>query len=83
MRDEIPPVTPDLLLRAYVSGVFPMAESAGAKGVFWLDPDLRGVLPLDGLRVSRRLARAFRAGAFEIRTDTAFADDGVTCLANA
>lgn len=74
MRDEIPPVTTDLLLRAYASGVFPMAESADAPGVFWLDPDLRGILPLDGLRVSRRLARAFRGGAFEIRTDTAFAE---------
>ena len=74
MRDESPRVTPDLLLRAYASGVFPMAESAEALGMFWLDPDRRGVLPLDGLRVSRRLARAFRQGAFDIRVDSAFAD---------
>lgn len=72
MRDESPPVTPDLLLRAYASGVFPMAESADAPDIFWIDPDRRGILPLDGLRVPRRLARAFRTGAFEIRTDTAF-----------
>jgi len=72
MRDESPPVTPDLLLRAYASGVFPMAESADAPDIFWIDPDRRGILPLDGLRVPRRLARGFRTGAFEIRTDTAF-----------
>ena len=72
MRDESPPVTPDLLLRAYASGVFPMAESADAPDIFWIDPDRRGILPLDGLRVPRRLARAFRTGAFEIRADTAF-----------
>jgi leucyl/phenylalanyl-tRNA--protein transferase len=72
MRDESPPVTSDLLLRAYASGVFPMAESADAPGIFWLDPDRRGILPLDGLRVPRRLARAFRTGPFEIRIDTAF-----------
>jgi leucyl/phenylalanyl-tRNA--protein transferase len=74
MRDEIPRVTPDLLLRAYASGVFPMADSADAPDIFWIDPDRRGILPLDGLRVPRRLARAFRSGAIEIRTDTAFAE---------
>jgi leucyl/phenylalanyl-tRNA--protein transferase len=74
MRDEIPRVTADLLLRAYASGVFPMADSADADDIFWLDPDRRGILPLDNLRISRRLARAFRVGLFEIRTDTAFAE---------
>ena len=51
-----------LLLRAYASGVFPMAESAESEALFWVDPERRGILPLDGLRVSRRLARSFRAG---------------------
>jgi leucyl/phenylalanyl-tRNA--protein transferase len=73
MRDEIEPeITPALLLQAYASGVFPMAESADAAELFWVDPQRRGVLPLDGLHVPRRLARSFRAGRFEIRVDTAF-----------
>jgi leucyl/phenylalanyl-tRNA--protein transferase len=74
MRDDVEPeITPMLLLRAYASGVFPMAESAEAEEIFWVDPPRRGILPLDGLHVSRRLARSFVAGGFEIRTDTDFA----------
>lgn len=73
MRDEAGGIlTADLLLRAYASGVFPMAEDAGSDEVFWVDPRQRGILPLDGLQVSRRLARSFRGGAFEIRIDHAF-----------
>jgi leucyl/phenylalanyl-tRNA--protein transferase len=66
-------ITPELLLRAYASGVFPMAESANAEALFWVDPERRGILPLDGLRVSRRLARSFRGGDFAIRADADFA----------
>ena len=66
-------ITPELLLRAYASGVFPMAESADAEALFWVDPERRGILPLDGLRVSRRLARNFRGGDFAIRVDADFA----------
>jgi leucyl/phenylalanyl-tRNA---protein transferase len=66
-------ITPSLLLSAYASGVFPMAESAGDDTLFWVDPERRGILPLDGLRIARRLARSFRAGDFDIRADTAFA----------
>ena len=66
-------ITPELLLRAYASGVFPMAESADAEALFWVDPERRGILPLDGLRVSRRLARSFRGGDFAIRVDADFA----------
>lgn len=73
MRDEAGGgITADLLLRAYASGVFPMAEDADSPEIFWVDPRLRGVLPLDGLRVSRRLARSFRAADVEIRTNHAF-----------
>ena len=65
-------LTPDVLLRAYASGLFPMAERRDDPRIYWVDPDTRGVIPLDGLHVSRRLARRLRQGAFDIRTDTAF-----------
>jgi leucyl/phenylalanyl-tRNA--protein transferase len=72
MKDDAGGITPELLLRAYASGVFPMAESADAEALFWVDPERRGILPLDGLKVSRRLARSFRGGDFAIRVDTDF-----------
>ena len=72
MKDEAPEITPVLLLHAYASGVFPMAESRDAEETFWVDPRRRGVLPLDGLHVSRSLRRSFLRGNFEIRVDTAF-----------
>lgn len=73
MRDDAPEITPTLLLQAYASGVFPMADAADADELYWVDPQRRGVLPLDGLRVPRRLARAFLNGAFEIGIDRDFA----------
>jgi leucyl/phenylalanyl-tRNA--protein transferase len=80
MRDEsLPEVTPSLLLQAYASGVFPMAEAADADEIFWVDPQRRGILPLDGLHVSRRLARSFRSGDFEIRVDHDFARVIASC----
>lgn len=72
MKDELPEITPTLLLQAYASGVFPMAETAGNDELFWVDPQRRGVIPLDGLHVSRRLARSFLRQAFEIRVDHDF-----------
>jgi leucyl/phenylalanyl-tRNA--protein transferase len=66
-------LTPKILLEAYASGVFPMADSADDPELFWVDPSWRGVLPLDGLRVSRRLARSFLAADFEITIDRDFA----------
>lgn len=72
MKDEVPEITPTLLLQAYASGVFPMAETAGSAELFWVDPQRRGILPLDGLHVSRRLARSFLRDPFEIRVDHDF-----------
>jgi leucyl/phenylalanyl-tRNA--protein transferase len=73
MRDDAPPeITPALLLQAYASGVFPMAESAASRDVFWVDPRVRGILPIGAMHVPRRLARSFLAGAFEIRVDGDF-----------
>ena len=70
--DLLMEVTPDLLLRAYGCGIFPMAESADDPGIFFVEPKMRGVLPLDAFHVPRRLARTVRSGRFELRTDTAF-----------
>ncbi len=72
MKDELPELTPALLLQAYASGVFPMAETADAEEIFWVDPRRRGILPLDALHVSRRLARSFLHDPFEIAVDRDF-----------
>ena len=66
------PLTPELLLRAYAAGIFPMAEAADDPEVFWVDPEQRGVLPLDAFHLPRRLARTIRREVFEVRCDTAF-----------
>ncbi|MBY5560881.1 leucyl/phenylalanyl-tRNA--protein transferase [Rhizobium leguminosarum] len=71
-RRKSPGITPDILLRAYSIGLFPMAESADDPEIFWVEPELRGVLPLDHFHVSRSLAKAVRKKPFEIRFDYAF-----------
>ena len=63
---------PDLLLRAYALGVFPMADKADAPDVFWVEPKRRGVLPLDAFHLPRSLARTLGAGTFEITVDRDF-----------
>lgn len=72
MRDKGPAITPELLLRAYSIGLFPMAESAEDPEIFWVQPEIRGIIPLDGFHVSRSLAKAMRQKPFEIRFNTAF-----------
>ncbi|MCF3934442.1 leucyl/phenylalanyl-tRNA--protein transferase [Acuticoccus sp. M5D2P5] len=67
-------ITPEVLLKAYACGIFPMAESAEDPGLYWIEPERRGVLPLDAFHVPRRLARLVRQDRFDIRVDTAFAD---------
>lgn len=71
-RGSHPPITPELLLRAYAAGLFPMADSADDPDLFWIEPELRGVLPLDRFHVPRRLARTIRQAPFDIRFDTDF-----------
>src|SRR4030088_3560422 len=72
-RDSASPeITPEVLLRAYACGIFPMAESADDPTLFWVEPEMRGVIPLDGFRVSSRLARTVRSDVFTITVDTAF-----------
>ena len=65
-------LTPDLALRAYAAGIFPMAEGRGELDVFWVDPDMRGLIPLNDFHVPKRLKKIVRQGIFEIRYDTAF-----------
>jgi leucyl/phenylalanyl-tRNA--protein transferase len=70
--DIVLEITPTVLLKAYGCGIFPMAESADDPGLYWIEPERRGVLPLDGFHVPRRLARTIRQDRYEIRVDTAF-----------
>jgi leucyl/phenylalanyl-tRNA--protein transferase len=65
-------ITPQVLLRAYACGIFPMAESADDPQLYWIEPQARGVLPLERMMVPRRLARTIRRAPYEIRIDTAF-----------
>jgi leucyl/phenylalanyl-tRNA--protein transferase len=65
-------ITPELLLRAYACGIFPMAESVDDPTLFWVEPEMRGVIPLHGFNVSSRLARTVRSGSFAVTVDTAF-----------
>lgn len=67
-----PAITPEIMLRAYAAGIFPMAESADDPGLFWVEPELRGIIPLDRFHLSSRLARTVRSDRFEVRVDTAF-----------
>src|SRR4051794_7468321 len=65
-------ITPEVLLRAYACGIFPMAESVDDRTLFWVEPEVRGLIPLDGFRISSRLARTVRSDAFRITVNTAF-----------
>jgi leucyl/phenylalanyl-tRNA--protein transferase len=62
----------DLVLRAYHAGIFPMAESAKSAEIFWVDPDRRGIIPLDQVHIPRRLRKTLRNHPYEIRHDTVF-----------
>ena len=72
-------LTPDLLLQAYAVGLFPMAERKDDPSLYWIDPELRGVLPLDAFHLPRRLARTVRSNRFDIRCNTAFEDVIKSC----
>lgn len=69
----------DVLLRAYAYGVFPMAESRDDPQLYWIDPEARGILPLDRFHVPKRLRRTVRQHPFEIRIDTAFREVMLGC----
>ena len=65
-------LTVETLLRAYAVGLFPMAERRDDTQLYWIDPEKRGILPLDTFHIPRRLRRTVRSGRFDIRCDTAF-----------
>jgi leucyl/phenylalanyl-tRNA--protein transferase len=70
----MPAIDPDLLLRAYSVGVFPMSDSRDADEVFWVEPRRRAILPLDGFKLSHSLKKTIRSGAFDMTCDTAFSE---------
>lgn len=65
-------LSPEILLRAYAVGLFPMAEHRDDPTLYWIDPEKRGILPLDRLHVPKRLRRTIRNCPYEVRADTAF-----------
>lgn len=65
-------LTPELLLRAYAAGVFPMANSAESDEIFWVDPRVRGIMPLNGFRMSRSLRRRMRRDDYRVTVDQDF-----------
>ena len=68
----MPHLTPELLLRAYAHGLFPMAEHRNDPELFWVDPELRGILPLDRFHLSHRLARTIRQDRLGVTIDGDF-----------
>ena len=72
MSRRVVEITADLMLRAYRHGLFPMAETRRGDRLYWLDPERRGVLPLDRFHLSRRLARTVLSGTFEVTVDRDF-----------
>lgn len=66
------PITTDVLMRAYAQGIFPMAESADDPGLYWVEPEQRGIFPLDAFHVPSRLARTVKADRYAIRFDHDF-----------
>lgn len=79
--NELPELTPELLLRAYAAGVFPMAEHRDDPELFWVDPRRRGVLPLDAMHLSRSLRRRIRSGRYTVSFDTDFPAVVAACAA--
>lgn len=73
----------DILLRAYSIGLFPMADSADDPELFWVEPEMRGIIPLDNFHVSKSLAKAIRKSLFEIRFDTNFEGVMASCAQEA
>lgn len=70
--DFIIEITPQVLLKAYSCGIFPMAESADDPALYWIEPQHRGILPLDRVHIPKRLARTVRTTPFAVRIDTDF-----------
>ncbi|WP_413205766.1 leucyl/phenylalanyl-tRNA--protein transferase [Rhodospirillum sp. A1_3_36] len=74
-------ITPEIVVRAYASGVFPMAKSHDDPRLYWIDPENRGILPLDGLHVSRSMRKVLRRGLYDVSIDRAFVEVIKQCAA--
>ena len=72
-------LSPELLIYAYLKGVFPMAEHREDASVIWIEPTNRGIIPLDGFHISHSLRRIIRKNIFDVRVDTAFRDVMLNC----
>ena len=82
-RDDIAiEITPQVLLKAYACGIFPMAESADDPALYWIEPPLRGIVPLNAVHLPRRLVRTVRQGTFEVRIDSDFEGVIAGCAAS-
>ncbi len=79
MTRHIPPLDPELLLRAYTVGVFPMADSRDAQSVYWVEPKTRAVLPLDGFHLSKSLRKTLLSNRYQTTADHAFGDVVTLC----
>ena len=71
-EDDAHLITPELLLRAYEAGIFPMAESADDPGLYWIEPKERGIIPLDQFHLPKSLAKTIKSGRFTVRIDRDF-----------
>lgn len=69
---EMPDLTPDMLLRAYSIGVFPMAEDRDDPELVWVDPRMRGIIPMQRFHVPKRLRRSVRGSRFQVTFNTDF-----------
>jgi leucyl/phenylalanyl-tRNA---protein transferase len=78
-----PRLTPEILLRAYAEGLFPMAERRGDPTLYWVSPEKRGIIPLNYFHVPHRLARTVRSGRFTVTADQAFPEVMQACAAPA
>ena len=65
-------ITPEVLLKAYACGIFPMAENADDPALYWIEPDMRGIIPLEGFHVPLRLARTVRTTPWTVCVDRDF-----------
>jgi leucyl/phenylalanyl-tRNA---protein transferase len=73
------PIDLDLLMRAYANGIFPMSDARDDPDTFWIEPEQRAILPLNGFRLSKSLAKTIRQDRFAVTADTAFARVIATC----
>ena len=66
-------LTPELILRAYRAGIFPMAEDASSEDLFWVSPEKRGIIPLHAVHISRSLRKTLKSHPYSVKVDTDFA----------